>query len=152
MDEIRRYNRRLHAKGVVLLPLNFDARTGRGLIYVFRPCRLKNDLAKRDALDLLEECGYSCGSPAECLRDLMRRIRNGNGFPHEIGLFLSYPVSDVRGFIRCHASGEKCCGAWKVYGDERAAKEAFRRYRKCEECMARELANGTALEKLTVSS
>ena len=30
--------------------------------------------------------------------DLQKRL-NSNGFPHEIGLFLGYPMTDVLGFI-----------------------------------------------------
>lgn len=152
LNEIRRYNRRLRMKGVIFLSLNYDVGSGRGLIYVFRPCRLREDLADREAARLLEESGYRCDSAACCLRDLIQRIRGGKDFPHEIGLFLSYPASDVREFIRCRAAGAKCCGTWKVYGDERAAKETFRRYRLCQECCARQLAGGAALESLTVSS
>ena len=39
-------------------------------------------------------------------------------FPHEVGLFLSYPPEDVKGFINHRAGGFKCAGLWKVCGDE----------------------------------
>lgn len=47
-------------------------------------------------------------------------------FPHEIGLFLGYPLEDVQGFIENRAEGYKCVGCWKVYGDEEYAKQEFR--------------------------
>lgn len=50
-----------------------------------------------------------------CIRNLRIRINSSKTFPHEIGLFLGYPVEDVKGFIE--NKGENCvkCGAWKVY-------------------------------------
>ena len=38
-------------------------------------------------------------------------------FPHEIGIFLGYPLADVAGFIRNKGRNCKCIGTWKVYGD-----------------------------------
>lgn len=48
-----------------------------------------------------------------------------NKFPHEIGVFLGYPLCDVEAFIRCSGKEEKCIGPWKVYGDVEKAKERF---------------------------
>ena len=51
------------------------------------------------------------------------RLRRESDFPHEVGLFLGYPPRDVEGFIREKARRAKCTGAWKVYGDEEAARK-----------------------------
>ena len=37
-------------------------------------------------------------------------------FPHEIGVFLGYPLEDVVGFIRHRGKCFTCCGCWKSYG------------------------------------
>ena len=60
---------------------------------------------------------------------LIERLR-GNEFPHEIGLFLSYPPEDVKGFM-ADPCACKCSGCWKVYGGREAAEKQFARYRKC---------------------
>ena len=39
-----------------------------------------------------------------------------------MGLFLSYPPEDVKGFIAHRANDFKCAGLWKVYGDEEKAR------------------------------
>ena len=54
-------------------------------------------------------------------------------FPHEIGVFLDYPLHDVKEFMRNEGSGSKITGTWKVYGDEKAAKLRFEKFRKCTE-------------------
>ena len=72
------------------------------------------------------------------------------GFPHEIGLFLGYPLQDVLGFIENRGQGSKLVGTWKVYGDEEAARRTFARYKKCTAVYSRCLKEGTPLEKLAV--
>ena len=54
-------------------------------------------------------------------------------FPHEVGLFLSYPPEDVKGFIDHRTNNFKCAGLWKVYGDEEKARSLFAKYKKCTE-------------------
>jgi hypothetical protein len=55
--------------------------------------------------------------------------------PHEVGLFLGYPLADVLGFIAHSGHGYKLCGMWKVYGDVERAKNQFRQYDLCRKCM-----------------
>lgn len=52
----------------------------------------------------------------------------GKEFPHEIGLFLGYPVWDVEGFIKHNGENYKLCGYWKVYDDLPGAIKKFREY------------------------
>ena len=96
-QEVRRINRLLAGKGLCLLPLRFDG--SRALLYLYRPSRLRQDLEDAEAVRLLEESGYPCHSAGQCVACLIRRLRESEEFPHEIGLFLSYPPEDVRGFI-----------------------------------------------------
>jgi hypothetical protein len=52
-------------------------------------------------------------------------------FPHEIGVFLGYPLQDVKGFIENNGRNSKYTGLWKVYGDKAASIRMFEKYRKC---------------------
>ena len=72
-------------------------------------------------------------------------------FPHEVGLFLSYPPEDVKGFIDHRAVGFKCAGLWKVYGDEEKARSLFEKYRKCTEIYCTLRQSGLKLEQLAVA-
>ena len=49
-------------------------------------------------------------------------------FPHEIGIFLGYPLWDVEGFIANKGQNYKLCGYWKVYEDVSGAIDRFREY------------------------
>lgn len=96
------------------------------LILVYRPQLLGEYLARPEVRRVLNRFGYPAGeSLPRSLARLGRRIRRGGGFPHEVGLFLGYPVEDVEGFIRHEGRNYKVCGPWKVYGDVDAARRSF---------------------------
>lgn len=147
-QEVRRINRLLAGKGLCLLPLRFDG--SRALLYLYRPSRLRQDLEDTEAVRLLEESGYPCHSAGQCVACLIRRLRESEEFPHEIGLFLSYPPEDVRGFIENKACRFKCAGLWKVYGDEERAKELFRQYKRCTDRCCALWRAGSGLAQLAV--
>lgn len=121
------------------------------MIYLYRPQMLEEDLANPEAEEILSDMGY----PKECancrLGQLVRRMRSKYGFPHEIGLFLGYPPSDVSGFMRSSSKGVKCVGCWKVYGNEEEAQNTFRRYEKCTAVYRKLAQRGKSLESLIVS-
>ena len=85
--------------------------------------------------------------PAELSRDL----QNSEAFPHEIGLFLSYPPEDVKGFIENRAANYKLSGLWKVYGDEKKAKELFVKYKKCTDIYCERYEAGCGIAELAVA-
>lgn len=147
--ELRRLNRTLAPKGLRVLPLR--AEKGRALIYLYRPLALERELRGREARALLEERGYGPDAAPRCLAQLARKLRAGETFPHEIGLFLSYPPGDVRGFICNGACRHKCAGCWKVYGDEAAARRTFETWQRCTRIYSRRLAQGCPLEQLAVA-
>lgn len=147
--QIRSLNRRLAPKGLCLLPLRFCE--GRALLYLYRPERLRSDLCDADAAALLREAGYDCRSCSRCIGTLIRRLREQPEFPHEIGLFLSYPPEDVKGFIDQRAANFKYAGLWKVYGDADAARRLFAKYKKCTEIYCRLWRGGSSVEQLAVA-
>lgn len=146
-QSLRTMNLRLGKRGIRLLPLRY--RDGSGLVYVYRPQMLDQDLRNETACRLLQAQGYPCQNASQCLRLLMQRLSAGDHFPHEIGLFLGYPPEDVEGFMN-HPSEAKCCGIWKVYGDVDKAQQTFRRYRKCTSVYLSQWKHGVSMEQLTV--
>lgn len=148
-SSIRQLNRQLTPKGLRVIPLRLSG--NRALVYFYRPKKLSEDLSDTAAAALLRNHGYDAATCEGCILQLVRKLREQEDFPHEIGLFLGYPAEDVRGFIENQACNCKCAGCWKVYGDEDAAKKRFAQYRKCtrvyQDCWSR----GTAIERLTVA-
>ena len=108
LADIRRLNRRLSPKGLCLLPIRFLA--GRALLYLYRPAELRRDLRDARVSELLRQAGYEDESCARCVARLACRFRESGEFPHKVGLFLSYPPEDVKGFIAHRANDFKCAG------------------------------------------
>lgn len=149
LSELRRLNRALSPRGLRLAPLRFGLR--RALLYLFRPAELERDLNGCCAREILSEAGYGELCCAKCLQCLIRRLQGGGDFPHEIGLFLSYPPEDVRGFIDNKAKNYKLSGQWKVYGDESRALALFEKYRKCTQSYCAFFQAGFGVERLAVA-
>lgn len=150
LDSVRQMNKKLLPKGLRILPLRISE--NKALIYTFRPRKLAADLSDNAAAALLRNQGYDTASCEKCIVQLAQRLRDRQDFPHEIGLFLGYPVEDVCGFIENKACNCKCVGCWKVYGDEAAAQKKFDQYKKCTRVYCDQWAKGKDIERLTVGN
>jgi len=65
------------------------------------------------------------------LHDLFSRLKKENGFPHEVGIFLGYPIQDVISFEENHGCNCKYCGYWKSYCNPEEAKKCSTQYKEC---------------------
>ena len=135
------FNRRAAAKGLkssILCSCN-----NRALMLVYSERLLNKRLSDNAVRSVLAEYGYSENfSLEECLDRLSVRIRESESFPHEIGIFLGYPVEDVVGFIENKGENFKLCGTWKVYGNVENAKRTFSNYVKCRAYLCNKLNEG----------
>lgn len=148
-NSVRFWNRRLHSKGVRILPLRYSG--NHALIYLYRPAHLADDLRNDEAKRILRHCGYTTDHTEKCIATLMQRLKNSDDFPHEIGLFLGYPPEDVSGFIAHRACNYKCAGCWKVYGDEKKCRRLFAKYKRCTRIYESCLQQGADVVSMTVS-
>ena len=89
---------------------------------------------------------------APLLRQLSRRLCCEADFPHEIGVFLGYPLPDVVGFIENEGRNFTCCGCWKAYGDPAAARQHFAQLNKCTAVYLRLFHSGTPIQRLAVAA
>ncbi|WP_323373281.1 DUF3793 family protein [Anaeropeptidivorans aminofermentans] len=74
----------------------------------------------------------------EYLNHLSKRY-NVYDFPHEIGLFLGYPLKDVYGFIENKGKNYIACKYWKVYHNKNHALRVFDEIDKAKENAMRTL-------------
>ena len=145
--DLREVNRVLVPRGLRLLPLR--RKDDRALLYLFRPADLSRDLAGQEARRLLREAGYGDDlTHLVCLRELTRRLREGEEFPHEIGLFLGYPPGDVEGFLRDGGRHCKLCGPWKVYDNVEEAARRFAAFHRCRDALTQRVDRGIPLSRV----
>lgn len=101
------------------------------LLYLYREDLLARLLEKKGVSIILRKQGYDpTNSPQKILRQLGQRIQR-HDFPHEIGIFLGYPLKDVLAFMGHIRLAFSCQGLWKMYGNPCASLELADRFREC---------------------
>lgn len=119
------------------------------LLLVYRPEQLQEYLSKKEAQEILRQDGYpENASLQELLMYLKKRLEERTEFPHEIGLFLGYPLDDVKGFQKYKGSECKMCGYWKVYGDVETARHTFAQFDRCRTFIQEQLQAGYTLTQV----
>ena len=150
------WNAQLNPKGLQVRVLRGCIATRQYLVYVYRAAKLQTVLADAAVRSFLAREGYRLPEDAADCNALLDQLSlrlccaaEAADFPHEIGLFLSYPPEDVKGFLEHRPC--KCVGCWKVYENEEAAKKTFAKYKACTRVYCRQLASGIDIERLTVA-
>lgn len=112
------------------------------LLLLYRPEALDALLAQKSVSVILGKVGYSEPSDTErTLFELEQRVA-GEGFPHEIGVFLGYPLKDVVGFMGWARLSFTCQGPWKIFGDPSQSLKLAQTHRECRCRMSLQLASG----------
>ena len=140
----------LYSSGIRFFVLKEDEKSA--LVYVYRAGALGKILEDARVRSFLKKCGYTDFSTEAVLKKLKERFSQGGDFPHEIGIFLGYPLGDVIGFIQNSGKNCKCTGCWKVYCDECSAKKTFDKFKKCTEVYTRLWSQGRTVLQLTVAA
>jgi len=116
------------------------------MIYLYREAWITRILCQPEIQDFLRRQGYRPEEGCQAmLTRLSRRLCLEEDYPHEIGVFLGYPLEDVVGFIRNRGRNYTCCGYWKAYGDPEAAQKRFDQYRRCTAACCEQFRKGTQL-------
>ena len=125
---------------------------GKCLVLFYRSKELEAYMMRPDIKLLLEEYGYQNQNMEDSLLRLSERVytfsENGMGFPHEIGIFLGYPVEDVRGFIENEGQKYLMIGYWKVYKNLARAKMIFNEYDRAKNCAVNEFLTGKSIREI----
>ena len=141
--------RQLAPRGLTLRVLKTCRVTGACMLLLYREDWLRRILAERSNRRFLEQQGYPADADLpQLLERLSDRLCLEQDYPHEIGLFLGYPLEDVVGFIENRGRNYTFCGYWKAYGDPAAARRRFAQYRCCTEMCSRRFRQGATILEL----
>lgn len=151
-ETVGRWDRMMRASGVRARILKFCPRTNSFLIYVYRESQIDVILRRDESREFLSGCGYRAGGSEQMIGQLARRLCVEQEFPHEVGVFLGYPLEDVKGFIKNKGKNYTFCGYWKSYGDPERAKAVYLCYRKCTAIYQRLYEKGTPITRLIVAA
>ena len=81
-------------------------------------------------------------------RRYQRYIFNKTFFPHEIGIFLGYPIEDVKGFIERQGKDYLFSGYWKVYGNPAEKMIIFQEFEIAKELILQYISNGLSITEI----
>lgn len=104
-------------------------------ILLYRQDILYAHLADRKVKRFLHSLALGYEEGADWILHFKKRFleykEEGREFPHEIGIFLGYPLWDIRAFMQNPRREAKLTGYWKVYYKVEKAREQFQKYDRC---------------------
>ena len=148
--ELARISMKLHNTNISLIILCTCKK--RHLVMVYRAKELEEHLRSKEVSDYLREFGYRRD---DFISNLIRMHQRMNGFynkmkefPHEVGVFLGYPICDIKGFLENKGERYLHSGYWKIYGNLEETKKKFLSYDEAREIAIDEFLSGRELESI----
>lgn len=150
IHQINNFNKKLSSKSISLILFRYCNNTA--LIYVCRKDKLQMDLNKSGVAEFLSHYGYQSTNVDDAIYKLQLKFNDSPKFPHEIGLFLGYPLEDVKGFIDNSGKNYLLSGCWKVYSNKSETEKLFEKFKKCKDVYNRLWSQGMSIIQLTVAA
>lgn len=99
--------------------------------------------------------GYGNFSLEEVLRHFTERFslykEKQADFPHEVGVFLGYPLRDVKIYMKNPLAKAKLTGYWKVFTEVESALACFQAYDMCIQSFTLMLKSGLSCRDLVMA-
>ncbi len=143
-EELLSFSEIFRKKGIRIELLG--TKNGKLTYLAFRENKLKDHLALRENAAFLRKFGYPVHNFEGCIDFLKLRLLC-ECYPHEVGVFLGYPVEDIAGYMN-DPGGCIFSGVWKVYARPEEKRALFERYKRCTDCIVKRLLGGKALAEI----
>ena len=122
---------------------------------LYRKEAMEETVLGKEQMLFLRQLGYEEDTLERMLIKFSQRFRQYRKdknlpFPHEMGVFLGYPMADVKGFIKYEGKNYLYCGYWKVYENVEERKELFRTYEEIRKVFVEEARKGKNLWQITM--
>lgn len=118
-------------------------------ILLYKKEQLHIYLSLKENKSFLKDMGYDETSLNNKLQLFAARYKNyieeRESFPHELGLFLGYPIEDVEGFIRNEGQNFLYKGYWKVYENLSEKKNLFHSFENSKEILIQLVSAGISV-------
>lgn len=128
-SQIFYWNTVLNRKGIYLTLLKYNG--SRAVIYLYIKNKLERLLSDKKIYSFLEDYGYSFNDLEGSIKLLSSRFESNENLPHEVGVFLGYPLNDVKSFIEHSGKNSLYTGYWKVYHNPDQSIKMFNMFDKC---------------------
>ncbi|MBR1911802.1 MAG: DUF3793 family protein [Treponema sp.] len=102
------------------------------LLFIYDKSLLYKALCGKAQMLYLMRKSYPVSKGLDAIvKELLFRMSWQMRFPHEVGLFLGYPLEDVVLFEKDGGRSSKFSGMWQVYGNVEEARRKMMQYRQC---------------------
>lgn len=147
---IDKYNERFNKSGLYFTTLWSCG--NRQVVYIYRKQKVRDYLCQVEVAKFLTEYGYDLATDInKTIKYLAMRFHKESTFPHELGVFLGYPLEEVKAFIQYQGNDAIMCGEWKVYHNLEFAKQEFSKYEKCRKCYIEMYNQGVEVDRLVIA-
>lgn len=118
------------------------------IILVYNRVFLSNHIFKEENKRFLMKIGYEAKEDINRYIEKLKERYDKYKCPHELGVFLGFPIDDVKDFMEC--SDKRClrCGYWLVYNDVEKAKMVFNHYDEIKAFTAKSILEGNPSHKV----
>lgn len=153
-EEFSQIGSLLYGTGILWRAL--DVKGDKIILYLYREKALRAYLNQEKVLAFLAQNGYEKAGLLKMLERLAMRLwqydRGMCEYPHEMGVFLGYPLEDVTGFMENDGKNYAYLGYWKVYHDVPGAIRMFERYDREREQAVEELVRGRSIREIAAGA
>ncbi|WP_462392054.1 DUF3793 family protein [Clostridium cadaveris] len=112
------------------------------ILLIYNAEILKSYLFTEKSYQFLTGIGYSLDQDLESYLSKLKERYSLYHCPHELGIFLGYPINDVKDFMKCTSKQCLMCGYWKVYNDVDYAVKVFEKYDTIKKQAAQSIIHG----------
>lgn len=141
-DQVNLFNEYSKGKGFAIKRID-EGKKHIG-IFVYHRSLFEHYLSDTSNMSYLQQFGYKLTlTPEEKLAKLFERMKTC--FPHEIGIFLGYPIRDVAGFIDNKGRNYILRGSWLVYSNPEYACRLFYHYKLCRNWLVGKIMDGMSI-------
>ena len=136
--------------------LIFSSRN-RFIYFIYKDKNLMKILNRAKVKAYLKSQGYEeCFNPTlnikgvllKLTQRLVESINKKEDFPHEIGIFMGYPIEDVISFVKYGGHNYELSGYWKVYHRKEVALRVFKQYDLARYTAVNHIRNGGSLSQI----
>jgi len=143
-NQIDCFNNSAAHKELVIMRIN-GRKKHTGLL-MFHRILLDQHLKDKKRIAFLNQFGYNHMLTLDGKLEILKtRMEISGEFPHEIGIFLGYPIKDVEGFIENRGQKYLLHGSWIVYSNSEHARSIFSLHRLCRDMLVNKVLNGTSI-------
>lgn len=118
------------------------------VVLFYKESVLENKINNQLVQCYLSSFGYTPEMTITEKLTLLKKRYQKNACPHELGLFLGFPLEDVKTFIESPHIECLICGYWKVYKDKHYAIKTFKDFDNAKLEIISKVCSGISLTKI----